>query len=660
MRKYNSSIKTAFISEAGNRLENNDYFGFVELDRYACYIIADGITDMRGAESAKAAISAVADAFQREPGVSRRKLKGYLRCANRELLQGKSYEKMKASVTVVVSDYVKFRYGQAGNTRLRLYRDGRCVLASRDMSLSRSMADEGQITEDRIARHEERNNLTSWLGSTRFVPFLSKKKKLCDGDIITLYTRGIWENVDEGELSDVFAEAGNEPAEECDMVEDLLLSRQPADLDNYTFAAVYIEKVFTDPNRKKRIKKIAAVSITVTVIAAVAALAVWLWHRNRVQKRADMEQYAANAAKYTDADNFPRAKEEYEKALEQARKLGDGEAVDGYTACMMAAEAVISADGLYSGADYAGAKEAYIRAAEQARQADNAGLAYINGKLQQIGEYEQVFDSMELGDSLFDQDNYEQAEQKYLEAKAKAAAIYYSDGKQQAMDALERLYEEWSAVKEEEAQQQKERELENEEQAAALAAEQAAAAELVRQGEEAFSEGDYDGANVFYLIAVEKYAALEDTDQIEFLNRKIAALKEKQEETAARAEEAKALEDLARQLEELNDYTQARIHYQYAKAAYLEIGKDNRADEIQGKIDLMDAKEAQQEKEHQQEKEEQEAAEKAAEKAAAAEKEEQEKKEKEEQEKKEKEEQEKKEKEEQEKNQQQEEEGEYR
>ena len=194
------------------------------------------------------------------------------------------------------------------------------------MSLSRSMADEGQITEDRIARHEERNNLTSWLGSTRFVPFLSKKKKLCDGDIITLYTRGIWENVDEGELSDVFAEAGNEPAEECDMVEDLLLSRQPADLDNYTFAAVYIEKVFTDPNRKKRIKKIAAVSITVTVIAAVAVLAVWLWHRNRVQKRADMEQYAANAAKYTDADNFPRAKEEYEKALEQARKLEIGRA----------------------------------------------------------------------------------------------------------------------------------------------------------------------------------------------------------------------------------------------------------------------------------------------------------------------------------------------
>lgn len=183
MRKYNSSIRTAFISEAGNQLRNNDYFGFVELDKFACYVIADGITGMGGAESAKSAISAAVDAFQREPGISRRKLKGYLRCANRELLQGKSYEKLKASVTVVVSDYVKFRYGQAGNTRLRLYRDGRCVQASRDMSLSQDLADGGQLLQDRVARHEERNNLTAWLGSGHFRPFISKKKKLCAGDI---------------------------------------------------------------------------------------------------------------------------------------------------------------------------------------------------------------------------------------------------------------------------------------------------------------------------------------------------------------------------------------------------------------------------------------------------------------------------------------------
>ena len=223
MRKQNSEFLTAFISEASRKIKNTDYFGFVELDNYACYVIADGITNMREALGAKAAISAVIDAFQREPGISKRKIKGYLKSANRELLQGKSYEKQKASVTAVVTDYVKFRYGHVGNTRLRLYREGRCILATSDMSLSQDMVQEGAITQDKVARHEERNNLYAYLGREHFKPFVSKKKKLCNGDIITLYTRGIWENVDEGELADVFLEAGNEPMEECDKVEDLLL-----------------------------------------------------------------------------------------------------------------------------------------------------------------------------------------------------------------------------------------------------------------------------------------------------------------------------------------------------------------------------------------------------------------------------------------------------
>lgn len=59
MRKYNSSFKTAFLSEEGSKLKNNDYFGFVELDRYACYVIADGITDMRSSQGARKAIEAI-------------------------------------------------------------------------------------------------------------------------------------------------------------------------------------------------------------------------------------------------------------------------------------------------------------------------------------------------------------------------------------------------------------------------------------------------------------------------------------------------------------------------------------------------------------------------------------------------------------------------
>lgn len=585
MRKYNSSIKTAFISEAGSKLENNDYFGFVELDKYACYVIADGITDMRNSESAKVAIEAVISAFQSEPGISRSKVRSYLKSANNELLKGESYEKLKASVTVVVTDYQKCRYGYAGNTRFRLYRNGRNMIASFDMSLSQDMVNAEKLTADKLAEHEERNNLYSYFGRKRFNPFISKKIKLQNSDIITLYTRGIWENVDEGELLDVFAEAGNEPAQECDKVEDLLLSRQPQNLDNYTFAAIYIDKIFIDPNRKKRIKKIIVISVVIVILILIICLVIFLWRRDRAKKRESMEKYFSNVETYIEDNNFIRAEEECKKALELAEKLNDSELEERYNAYLISLEAVINADDSYEEEDYTEAKDAYLTAKARVRYADNAGLSYIEKKLGQISEYEQVYDNLTLGDSLREYGSYELAEEKYLDAKKAAASIYFADGKQQALDALDALYEEWSTALEEMEAQSKEQ-----------AAAQVSAADIVKQGDEAYSGGDYDGALVFYLIALEKYTDLDDTAQITFLNKKITALNEKQEEVEARIDEARVLEEQARLFAEKKDYEQAKEQYQYAKAVYTELGKDNKANEIQGNIDIIDTKVTQQEK----------------------------------------------------------------
>ena len=585
MRKYNSSFKTAFISEEGSRLKNNDYFGFVELDKYACYVIADGITDMRDSQSAKKAIEAVVSAFHNEPGISKRKLKRYLKYANKELLKGKSYEKLKAAITVVLTNYEKFRYGCAGNTRLRLYRDGRMILASSDMSLGQDMVEADRLAADKLAQHEERNNLYSYLGKEHFKPFISKKKKLADGDIITLYTRGIWENIDEGELSDVFAETGNEPLEECDKVEDLLLSRQPENLDNYTFAAIYIDKVFVDPNRRKRIKKIIIITLVILILALVIGTVVYLWRRSRRQKREDMAQCFANTETYIEDNNYIRAKEECDKALELAGKLRDKEAQNRYNNYLVCLEAVIQADDSYDEGKSEEAGEAYLTAKVRTRYADYIAADYIENKLLQIEQYEQVFNNISLGDSLLAYGSYEMAEQRYLDAKKDASAIYFTEGKQQALDALEKLYAQWSAAKEE-----------AEERSAEQAADETAAAELVRQGDETYSSGDYDGAMVFYLIALEKYTKMEDTAQISFLNRKIIALNEKQQEVETRASEAKEFEELARMYEEEGDYEQAKLQYQYAKEIYEELDKSNKADEIQGKVDIVETKQENSEK----------------------------------------------------------------
>ena len=119
----------------------------------------------------------------------------------------------------------------------------------------------------------------------------------------------------------------------------------------------------------------------------------------------------------------------------------------------------------------------------------------------------------------------------------------------------------------------------------------------MKQGDAASAEKDYDGALVYYLIAQEKYGELDDTAQIALLNRKISTLNEKKAEVEARMEEARALEEQARKFEEEKDYEQAKAQYQYAKAVYTEIGQDNQANEVQGKIDILETKTAKQEKE---------------------------------------------------------------
>lgn len=579
MRKYNSSLKTAFVSEAGSKLTNKDYFGFVELDNFACYVIADGITDKGDADGARIAIEAIIQAFQEEPGIGKGRIKGYLKRANEVLLKGESDEKLKASLTVVVTDYVKLRFGYVGNTRLRIYRQGRCYFATTDMSLTQDMVHSGQVREDKASRHEERNNLYAYLGQKSFHPFVSTKVKLLEGDILTLYTRGIWENVDEGELLDVFSEAGNDPAEECDKVEELLLSRQPRELENYTFAAIYVEKVFQDPNRKRKMKRIILITVVVLVLLLVVGLVLFFWQKSRQEKREEMELIFSNVETYIEDNNYIRAREECDKALKLAGELKDKEEKEKYNQYLISLEAIIVADEAYDEGDYTQAKEDYLKARVRVKYADNLGLSYIEKRLEQITAYEQVFDQISLGDRLLEYENYALAEEKYLEAKEKASSIYFQEGKQQALDALDQLYEAWSEVqaKEEEANQEQ-------------AAEEVAAAQLVAQAKKAYQEQDYEGTMVFYLMAMEKYEALEDQEQVAALEKQMSALEEKQAQVAARVEEAKAFQEQARILEEEKKYALAIQQYQYAKAIYEELDKTNEADEMQGKIDLITSK----------------------------------------------------------------------
>lgn len=578
MRKQNSQFNTKFISETGSQLKNNDYFAFVELDKYACYVIADGLNDMPDFEGAKLAIQSVILKFQENPSISKNAIKSYLKEANKEFLKADSKFKLKASITVVVSNYEKIRYGHLGNTRFRLYRGGLLKQESIDMSLASDIVKEDRLSNDIISKHEERNNLYSYLGKENdFKPFISKKIKLMDSDIIALYTRGIWENLDQSEINEVFEEATNNAEEILNNIEDLILSKQPEQLENYTFVVIFADKVFKDPERKRKIKKIIRISVVILVIVIILSFIFYILHRRKIKRIETLNLTYQNTIEYIQDNNYIRAKEECNKAIEVAEKLKDKETIKNLNNYLKLIEITIMADEALKSGSYTDAQNHYLNAKNRARYTDNVNEDYVDNKLLETKSYIDVYDYINLGDKLKELGEYENAEEKYLTAKDTASNVYFEEGREKAISALEKLYEDWGTSKDEEDKEIKEK-----------AEKEITALEIVKQGNVSFTNGDFEGARLYYLSAIEKYTELDDLAKIEPLQEKLKSIDEKIAENEQKMQQAKSYEIKALELEAEKNFLEAKKQYLFAKKVYAELKKDDKVAEMTSLIEMLD------------------------------------------------------------------------
>ena len=194
MRRINSEFQTFHMSEEGQKLSNRDYFGYVEMDDFACYVLADSLDDEPSVNSARLVVESIVRDFTEAPTMRKGALGRYMRRAHAELLRQRGGMHLKAAVVVAVTDYRKLRYCHVGNSRLYLIRNARILERTRDQSLTQNLVQQERVVLDEAARHEQRNNLYSFLGE-RGKPDIqiSRKRKLEDGDLFIQLTRGVWE-----------------------------------------------------------------------------------------------------------------------------------------------------------------------------------------------------------------------------------------------------------------------------------------------------------------------------------------------------------------------------------------------------------------------------------------------------------------------------------
>lgn len=578
MRKENASFETKFISEAGSYLNNADYFAFVELKDYACYVIADGIDTDDMKKSAQQAVTAVIAKFSDMPGMSKAKLKSYMAEAHRTLLEESAEIRLEASILVLVTDYKKARWAHAGNCRLALLHNGAIIETTKDTSLTQRLADSEEIPLDMVSSHEERNNLYAYLGQPgKFSPVISAKHSLEDGDIILLETRGAWENIGDAELLD--ATDGVSKAEEvCTGLEDVILSQRLDIIENYTIVSIFVNKIYQNPKQgkyKKLITLLVSLAIALTIALTTILVTRYIMNRKNLEK---IDAIKEAGVEKLHEEKYEAAKdklEEYESISVRVKKgTANYDRVQSVKLYCSLAEDLYDASVNVTSQGYKGAIKDVERATQTLDQLKELGEDTTD-LYNTLTAFERYATFMQQGDAFIVENSYGEAVTAYSNASDAVDDFDDTSYKKKAEDALE------SAQTNDKSAQV------NENMNSGMNAEQ--------EGDKLAADGDYTNAKSKYETAKDFYKLAADagdskaSDKLDSVNIKIsdADSSKKESSDGDKLELAIAAETEAREADRNGNHDTAKSKYNEAKQIYQELGNADKVADIEDKIDGM-------------------------------------------------------------------------
>lgn len=578
MRKENASFETKFISEAGSYLNNADYFAFVELKDYACYVIADGIDTDDMKKSAQQAVTAVIAKFSDMPGMSKAKLKSYMAEAHRTLLEESAEIRLEASILVLVTDYKKARWAHAGNCRLALLHNGAIIETTKDTSLTQRLADSEEIPLDMVSSHEERNNLYAYLGQPgKFSPVISAKHSLEDGDIILLETRGAWENIGDAELLD--ATDGVSKAEEvCTGLEDVILSQRLDIIENYTIVSIFVNKIYQNPKQgkyKKLITLLVSLAIALTIALTTILVTRYIMNRKNLEKINAIKEAGVEKLQEEKYEAAKDKLEEYESISVRVKKgTANYDRVQSVKLYCSLAEDLYDASVNVTSQGYKGAIKDVERATQTLDQLKELGEDTTD-LYNTLTAFERYATFMQQGDAFIVENSYGEAVTAYSNASDAVDDFDDTSYKKKAEDALE------SAQTNDKSAQV------NENMNSGMNAEQ--------EGDKLAADGDYTNAKSKYETAKDFYKLAADagdskaSDKLDSVNIKIsdADSSKKESSDGDKLELAIAAETEAREADRNGDHDTAKSKYNEAKQIYQELGNADKVADIEDKIDGM-------------------------------------------------------------------------
>lgn len=442
MRKEGSEFITKCISEAGSFKKNRDFTGFVTLDNYACWVIADGIDSSDEKLSSEMAVSSIISDFTMKPGFSKRLLKKYMSNANTLLKDYTGKSELAVSMIIVISDYRKIMYGYVGNTRMYHLRKDKIIRRTQDHSIARLKADIGDIDKNLADKHKDRNSLYNYFGKEKKIkPEISGKIRLNNDDVLLLGSSGMWENIEEKDIGEILK--GSMNAEEfAENIEDMIKDYDIHNLNNYSIMPIFIQKVYSDSeDRKKKaeekppkkinfdfiknktFQKIAAVVLILLIGAGIFALKKARDKKIAAIKKSmalkkEREKEEAEAKKSFDGGDYEASLDKYEKSKEKYKnnpeKLKEINAeIEKLKMAMKAKELEKEGDKNFASENFGSATSKYSEAISMSNKAEVKDISGLQEKFEEAKESDKIKSLEKSGDACFAKQDYDGAMKIY-------------------------------------------------------------------------------------------------------------------------------------------------------------------------------------------------------------------------------------------------------
>ena len=395
MRKDEAKFITEFLSEAGTKVENNDYFGYVLLDNYAIWAVADGFDEEEGAKvAARIAVESAIEYFMLRPRFNYDVIKEMMDYANLKVKEKQEetqkYSLMHTSLLIIISNYNSILYGNIGNTRFYHIRGGYIISQSRDDTIAQLLVDEEALNISDMRFHRQRNDLLQAIGDFgKIKPNIIKKPvELMEKDVFCLTTVGFWENIDEHDIENDLSRF-EDKKQWLNSLEKRILASLRDNIENYTIAQVEVSAVASPEPMEKDKSKLIKKIILVMLIIAVIILFVVIWN---VKRRNGILQAATQYEKLADEEIL---KKNFNNSIDNL-KLEIGE----YEKLKPKSKDIIG----------------FLTNAEKKRADASKKIDEINKKIGETEKIKKAFSDINEGNGMFNSGNYDEANVKYQQA----------------------------------------------------------------------------------------------------------------------------------------------------------------------------------------------------------------------------------------------------